>query len=122
MGFIFLQLRILYGQSNSINAQTGVQVSGIQLDFIDDQPEFSDHGNEVLEIRSAFQLQMDLKVIGTVFQIGFKLRKQSKTGEKKNKQQDTGCIKTCADTQADDTAAPERSSGSQPADLILGTE
>ena len=81
MFFILFQLLIAYGKRNRVNAEAGIEVSRIQLDVVNAHAEFSDSGGEIIEVGFIFEFQMDLEVIGFVFEVLFYSREERETAE-----------------------------------------
>ena len=81
VGLVLFQLRAADRDRHGIDAQAGIDIGWVGLDVVDAHPQPPQRGDKIAQVRAARQLQMDLEMVGTVFQIGFKGRKPPKAAE-----------------------------------------
>lgn len=80
------------------------------------------HGDEVAQIAAVFELQMDLKMIGAVFQILLKRRKARENAQEKEKHDPRDRVQPRADRKAENAARPKARGGREALDLAAGAE
>ena len=78
MGFIFLQNLVADGDGDGIDGEAGADIRGILLNIINLQPQAADDRNKILQADAVGELQMDFKMIGTVFEISSRDGNQSR--------------------------------------------
>ena len=119
MAAVFRPVLLAHGQRNGIHAQAGVDIRRVGLNIVDFQSKRSHRGDEALQIFSVFQFQMHFKVIGTVFEVDFKRRKQRQTAYQRRVADNGYRIQPRADGQPDNAARPECNGGRQALNLVF---
>ena len=114
----FAHDREFYG----INAQPGICVRGIEFEIVDRQTELPCGGDEVLQTVAGLQLEVDLEMVGLVFDVGFHFGEAQKPDHQRGKTDERGCVQTEAEQRGDDGHRPHTHRSGKPHDLVLGRE
>ena len=104
--FVFLEICIADRNGDRVYAEAGAGICGVEFDIVDLHPELADGRNEVLQVLAFGQFKMDLKMIGSVLEIFFKIRERRKCDVKCRKNDKRGCIIACSDRQSEHSAGP----------------
>ncbi len=120
VGLVFLEFLRADGQRNGIHTQPGTGVSLIGFDVVDAQAQTAAHRDEIPQIRAAFQLHVDFKVVGAVFQVRFKGREAREDTEQENVHDQRQGIQPRAGGEAQNAAAHQSRRGGQSLDLPPG--
>ena len=122
MSFVFFQFCTADGDRHRVHAEPGIHIGGIGLDVVDCQTKTADRSYKILQIGAVHQLQMHLKMIGSILKISFKGREQGQTAQKGNERDYRYRVVSGAGRQTNDAAGPQANGGGQALDLVTGAE
>ncbi len=122
VGLILFQLGAAYGERHGEYAQPRTGIRLIRLNIVDAKAQPPAHGDEVAQIAAVFELQMDLKMIGAVFQILLKRRKARENAQEKEKHDPRDRVQPRADRKAENAARPKARGGREALDLAARAE
>lgn len=120
MGFVFFQLRGADGQADGVHAEPGACVGLVGLNIVDAQPQPAADCDEIPQIRAAFQLHVNLKMVGAVFQIGFKGGKPGQNGQQEQIHNQGQGVQPRTGGESKNAAAHKSGRGGQSLDLPPG--
>ena len=119
VSLVFLELCALNGKRNTVNAKTGVNVSGVNLDIVDSETKLSDCSNEALKIFLVLKLEMHLEVIGAILEMSLHFGEERKANHHSQESDKRNGIESCADKQTDKSDCPKSCRSGKSLNLAL---
>ena len=119
VSLVFLELCALNGKRNTVNAKTGVNVSGVNLDIVDSETKLSDCSNEALKIFLVLKLKMHFEVIGAILEMSLHFGEERKANHHSQESDKRNGIESCADKQTDKSDCPKSCRSGKSLNLAL---
>ena len=119
MLLVFFEFLASNGQRDGINTEAGTVISRIGFDVVNLQAKLAKSSDEILEVIFIFELEVNFKVIGTVFENRLCSGKEGETGKNGNKANKRNHVKSASGSKTKETAAPKCNRGSETFNLVL---